>query len=122
MKKYINRIILELCHVLWSNDSKYNLKSSDRAKKVRRKSKEAYKLSCMIRNVKFGIGNMFWGDMSLRGVGKITFIHNIMNAAIYTDILKKNLKSLARKLRLRNNFIFQLDNDPKHTTKKHKNG
>ena len=40
-----------------------------------------------------------------------------MNAAMYTDILKKNLKSPARKFRLGNKFNFQQDNYPKHTTK-----
>ena len=36
----------------------------------------------------------------------------------YVDILDRNLKSSAKKLSLGSNFVFQQDNDPKHTAKK----
>ena len=55
--------------------------------------------------------------MSWQGVGKTILIDTIMNAAMYTDIFEKNLKSFTRKLRLRNTFIFQQDNDSKHAAK-----
>ena len=43
-----------------------------------------------------------------------------MNAAMYRDILEENLLQSALDLRLGRRFIFQQDNDPKHTAKKMK--
>ena len=40
-----------------------------------------------------------------------------MNAAKYREILEDNLIQSARELRLGRRFIFQQDNDPKHTSK-----
>ena len=40
-----------------------------------------------------------------------------MNAAIYRDILDKNLLESALDLRLGQRFIFQQDNGPKHGAK-----
>jgi hypothetical protein len=39
-----------------------------------------------------------------------------MNHVMYIDILKQNLRSSAIKMYLGNQFIFQQDNVPKHTT------
>ena len=44
-------------------------------------------------------------------------INGIMNSTKYQDILAKNLVAAARKLRLRHRWIFQQDNEPKHTSK-----
>ena len=35
----------------------------------------------------------------------------------YVDILKQNLKTSVRKLNLGRKWVFQMDNDPKHTSK-----
>ena len=53
-KEYTNMSLDYWKKVLWSYESKYNLKSSDGAQKIWRKSGEAYKLSCMRENIKFG--------------------------------------------------------------------
>lgn len=58
--------------------------------------------------------------MSWNGVGNLAFIDNIMNAEAYVDILRHNLKSSAEKLGIIDTFIFQQDNDPKHTAYKTK--
>ena len=60
---------------------------------------------------------MLWGCMAWNGVGKLEFINETMNADLYNSILKRNLKSSAKKLRLGNSFLFQQDNDPKYTAK-----
>ncbi|GFU74083.1 transposable element Tc1 transposase [Trichonephila clavipes] len=39
-----------------------------------------------------------------------------MNALAYIDVLRHNLLDSAKKLSTENTFIFQQDNDPKHTT------
>lgn len=117
-KKYVEMPLTFWKKVLWSDESKFNLICSDGKQKVWRKPGEEYKLSCMRGTVKFGGGNiMVWGCMAWNGVGKFEFIDDRMNAEMYTDILKRNLKSSGRKLRLGSNLIFQQDNDPKHTAK-----
>lgn len=40
-------------------------------------------------------------------------IDDIMNVAMYTDVLEKNLLPYARR-KMPRNWIFQCDNDPKH--------
>ncbi|CDQ90445.1 unnamed protein product [Oncorhynchus mykiss] len=40
-----------------------------------------------------------------------------MRTENYVDILKQNLKTSVRKLKLGRKWVFQMDNDPKHTSK-----
>ena len=49
-------------------------------------------------------------DVSLTGTGKL-----VMDGAKYREILEGNLFQSSRDLRLGQRFIFQQDNDPKHT-------
>ena len=51
------------------------------------------------------------------GTGRLVRIEGKMNAAMYRDILEENLLQPALDLRLGQRFIFQQDNDPKHTAK-----
>jgi len=48
-------------------------------------------------------------------VGELHFIEGIMTAEVYLNILKGPLKRSIRKLFRDEDFIFQHDNDPKHT-------
>ncbi|GFS93076.1 transposable element Tcb1 transposase [Trichonephila clavipes] len=69
-----------------------------------------------IKTVKFGGGSVLvWGCMSAGGVRELAFIDGIMDKHVYLRILKNNLEKSASKLGL--GFIFQQDNDPKHTAK-----
>jgi transposase len=70
---------------------------------------------------KFGGGSlMVWGCMSSRGVGNLCRIYPIMTADVYVEILERHmLSSKAWLLPHRNApFIFQQDNDVKHTSRK----
>lgn len=58
---------------------------------------------------------MVWGCMAASGVGNLVFIKSTMNHMDYLHILKTNLHQSARKLGLGEDFVFQQDNDPKHT-------
>ena len=44
-------------------------------------------------------------------------IDGIMSEENYVDILKQLLKTSVRKLKLGCKWVFQMDNDPKHTFK-----
>lgn len=81
------------------------------------KEKEELKLKNTTPTVKHGGGSvMVWGCMSGAGVGNLQFIDVNMDRFVYLQILKDNLADSARKLGLSENWYFQQDNDPKHTS------
>ena len=49
------------------------------------------------------------------------FIDGNMTGELYRDILQKNLLQSAKKLNMAKNWLFQHDNDPKHTARIVKN-
>ena len=64
-----------------------------------------------------GVTIVLWGFFSAGGTGAIHKIDGIMRMENYVDILKQHLKTLVRKLKLVRKWVFQMDNDPKHTFK-----
>ncbi|GFY27627.1 transposable element Tcb1 transposase [Trichonephila clavipes] len=83
---------------------------------VSRKPNTSHHPKHTIPTVKHGGGSvMVWGCMAASGVGKLVFIDGIMHKMAYLNIQQNNLKESADKLGLGSNFIFQQDNDPKHT-------
>lgn len=54
------------------------------------------------------------GCMATPGIENVHFINDLKNKPVYMEILKRNLKESAEKLRLKDQFCFYLDNDPKH--------
>ena len=60
---------------------------------------------------------MLWGCFAAGGTGALHKIYGIMRMENDVDILKKHLKTSVRKLKLGCKWIFQMDIDPKHTSK-----
>ena len=60
---------------------------------------------------------MLWGCFAAGGTGALHKIDDILREGNYVDILKQHLKISVRKLKLRRKWVFQMDNDPKHTSK-----
>ncbi|CDQ65747.1 unnamed protein product [Oncorhynchus mykiss] len=60
---------------------------------------------------------MLWGCFAAGGTGALHNIDWIMKKKNYVDILKQHLKTSVRKLKLGCKWVFQMDNDPKHTSK-----
>lgn len=70
----------------------------------------------LITTVKHGGGSvMVWGAVTASGVGNLVFVEDIMKRFQYKTILEDNLKQSVEKLCLGTSWIFQQDNDPKHT-------
>lgn len=103
--------------VIFSDESKYNIFGPDGRRMVWRKPNEELRLKNVKSTVKHGGGSvMVWGCMSAQGVGKLVFIDGTMDKHLYLSILKDNLHSSAEKMGMSSNhFLFQHDNDPKHT-------
>lgn len=103
--------------VIFSDESKFCLFNSDGRRFVWRKRGENLLDKNIKSTVKFGGGSiMVWGCFSSRGFGKLVLIDGIMDKYKYVDILNDGLMASVDMLG-HENFIFQQDNDPKHTAK-----
>lgn len=103
--------------VLFSDESKFNLHGSDGMRRVRRPKGRRFNSKYCIKTVKFGGGNIkVWGCVSGRGTGPLHEIAGIMDRFQYKDILEKVMLPYAED-QLSVKWIFQHDNDPKHTAK-----
>ena len=60
---------------------------------------------------------MLWGCFVAGGTGALHKIDGIMRQEKYVHILKQHLKTSVRKLKLCRKWVFQMDIDPKHTSK-----
>ena len=104
-------------NVIFSDETKFNLKNSDGPTYVWKKRGERLQEKNIKKTVKFGGGSvMFWGCFSSLGVGNLIVVEGIMDSYKYVDILRNNLCDSAKKIGL-NEYKFQQDNDPKHTSK-----
>ncbi|CDQ72544.1 unnamed protein product [Oncorhynchus mykiss] len=71
-----------------------------------------------IPTVKHGGGNiMLWGCFSAKGPGRLIRVKERMNGAMYREIFSENLLPSARALKMKRGWVFQHDNDPKHTAR-----
>ena len=115
-KKHITWTKEQWAKVLWSDESKYLLFGNDGTKYVRRPDGERFNPKYLLPTVKHGGGNvMVWGCFSRDGVGPIHLIEGIMNGEMYKNIIANIMLPHAKKVMPRG-WIFQQDNDPKHTS------
>ncbi|KAK3518299.1 hypothetical protein QTP86_003718 [Hemibagrus guttatus] len=103
-------------NVIWSDETKIELFGKNSTCRVwKRKNAELHPKNT-IPTVKHGGGNiMLWGCFSAKGPGRLIRVKERMNGAMYREILSKNLLPSARALKVKRGWVFQHDNDPKHT-------
>ena len=63
------------------------------------------------------VGALCFGGFSAKGTDRLHRIKGKMDAAVYREILADNLLLSARTLKMGHGWVFQHDNDPKHTAK-----
>uniref|UniRef100_A0A8R1HSJ7 G_PROTEIN_RECEP_F1_2 domain-containing protein n=1 Tax=Caenorhabditis japonica TaxID=281687 RepID=A0A8R1HSJ7_CAEJA len=101
---------------IWSDESKFNMFGSDGNAWIRRPVGARYLPKYQLPTVKHGGGScMVWGCFSAGSMGPLRRIQGIMDRFQYDDILENTMRSWA----LRNvgrAYVFQQDNDPKHTS------
>ncbi|GBL95587.1 Transposable element Tc1 transposase [Araneus ventricosus] len=114
-KSMLNKLETHWNNVLFADENKFNIFSSDRRIKVWRRKNEELNPKNLVGTVKYGGGCVLvWGCMSASGLGNLVFFDGIMNHDLYLNILRDNLKLTAQNLDIGNNFVFDQDNDPKH--------
>ena len=57
---------------------------------------------------------MVWGCFASSGIGNLVIIDGTLTAEKYLGIMKNNISASASKL-IGDSFVYQQDNDPKHT-------
>ncbi|KAI4898573.1 hypothetical protein NFI96_009988 [Prochilodus magdalenae] len=105
-------------NVIWSDETKVELFGKNKTRRVWRKVNAELHPKNTIPTVKHGGGNiMLWGCFSAKGPGRLVRVHERMNGAMYCEILGANLLPSARAMKMKRGWVFQHDNDPKHTAR-----
>ncbi|XDV44771.1 hypothetical protein PO909_013011 [Leuciscus waleckii] len=104
--------------VMWSDETKIELFGLNSTRRVWRKKKDEYNPKNTIPTVKHGDGNIIlWACFSAKGTGRLHRIEGRMDGAMYREILANNLLPSVRALKMGRGWVFQHDNDPKHTAR-----
>ena len=104
--------------VLWSDETKIELFGQNEQRYVWRKPNTAFQEKNLVPTVKHGGGSiMVWGCFASSGTGNLAHVKGIMNSAGYQEILASNVAPSVKSLKLGRSWLFQQDNDPKHTSK-----
>ena len=106
-------------NVVFSDENNINILGSDGVKYYWIRPGDKLQSHHLDLTVRHGGGSlMIWGCMTYRGIGYGCHIQEIMDSAVYIDILnttfKDSLEYWGYKL---DEIIFQHDNDPKHTSR-----
>ncbi len=103
---------------MWSDETKIELFGLNSTRHVWRKKKDENNPKNTIPTVKHGGGNiMLWGCFSAKGTGRLHCIEGRMDVAMYCKILANNLLPSVKALKIGRGWVFQHDNDPKHTAR-----
>lgn len=116
-QQHLNWTVQDWGKVLFSDESRYKIFNSDGMKRVRRPVNMRFHPKYVTPTIKHGQGSVFvWGCFSWSRVGLLHFIDGIMDRFVYRDILQNVMFPYAqREMPLQ--FIFQQDNDPKHSSR-----
>lgn len=117
-KEHLTLTVEEWRNILWSPESKIILYGRTGSRSyVRRSQNTEYKPTYTNKTIKHeGCSIMIWASFSYYGVGPIYWIKGNMDKHLYVQILQDvMLPDAAEEMPLI--WVFQQDNDPKHTTK-----
>uniref|UniRef100_A0AAZ3S537 Transposase Tc1-like domain-containing protein n=1 Tax=Oncorhynchus tshawytscha TaxID=74940 RepID=A0AAZ3S537_ONCTS len=106
-------------NVLWSDETKIELFGQNDHHYIWRKKGESCNPKNTIPTMKHRGGSiMLWGCFAAGGIDALHKIDGIMRMENDIDISKQHLKTSVRlRLKLGRKWVFQMDNDPKHTSK-----
>uniref|UniRef100_A0A8R1E1D3 HTH_Tnp_Tc3_2 domain-containing protein n=1 Tax=Caenorhabditis japonica TaxID=281687 RepID=A0A8R1E1D3_CAEJA len=106
----------EWANHIWSNESKFNMFGTDGIQWIRHPIGSRYAPQYQCPTVKHGGGSvMVWGCFSDTSMGPLKIIVGTMDRYVYEDIMENTMRPWAR-ANLGRSWVFQQDNDPKHTS------
>jgi transposase len=122
-KSHATWTVDEWRNVIWSDETAFMLVNDKGREYCWTKGGETLTDSEVTGTKKFGGGKvMIWGCITYDGIGFSCKIDDILDAELYSQILREELDRTIRYYHLdRYKIIFQQDNDPKHTSKLAKN-
>lgn len=117
--KYREWTLEDWKRVVFSDESKFNRICSDGMQYFWDDSPESLSGRKVAGTVKFGGGSVkVWSCFSWEGPGYIVMIDDTMDAELYKKILQEDLQASLNDWGMRpGKFVFQHDNDPKHTAR-----
>jgi hypothetical protein len=101
--------------VIFSDECKFELWRPAGPSRVWRQPGTRYEEKNLQPTMKHSTSVMAWGSMAASGTGNLVFIDGTMDKYAYVRILSENLMASVEKLGIFP-FVFQQDNDPKHTS------
>jgi len=116
-KEYKDKPVQFWRSVLWSDESQFVLRFQGR-ERVWRLPNERYAPYCLHGTVKHDKKINVWGCFAAHGVGKLYRVNGNLEQNQFHSILVHQMIPSARALFPDGNFVFQQDNDPKHTATK----
>jgi hypothetical protein len=120
-KFHLDWSIDDWMHVVWSDESPFEIRSSARFRCWIARGERPPR-SCFKSTVKHEKKVMVWGCFAGVGVGRLHRIHGIMDKHVYLHILENVALPSCEELFPADadgdhDYMFQEDNDPKHTSK-----
>lgn len=106
-------------NIIWSDESYFRLFNGDGRIWVWRQPKERFNKDCLIPTHKSGQdGIMVWGCFHKNGLGPLVRLDGRVNSGDYINLLQNNFLPYLDTLEDKENFIFQEDNAPIHTSRR----
>lgn len=115
-REHVNWSLEDWKRVLWSDESPFVFRYQGR-ERVWKLTNEKFHPSLLRGTVKHDTKVMIWGCFAWNGVGNLYEVEGILEQKQYKKILQRQMLTSAQRLFPEGNFIFQQDNDPKHTSR-----
>ncbi len=102
--------------VIWTDESPFVLHFNAK-RRVWRRVGERYSQECTVGTLKHDKKIQVWGCFASHGVGRLYRVQGILERNQFLRIMEHQFLPSAQALFPDGNYLFQQDNDPKHTAK-----